>query len=70
MERSDFTASRQASFANFDAEKYLGCPRSTVEIVNCTMYIAQVIIARECLAGTCKIMADHNACPLIIFIRH
>ena len=46
MERSDCTASRQAPFANFDAEKYLGCPRLTVEIVNRTMYLAHVIIAR------------------------
>ena len=46
MECSDCTVSRQASFANFDAEKYLGCPRSTVEIVNRTMYLAHVNIAR------------------------
>ena len=45
MERSDCTASRQVPFANFDAEKYLGCPRLTVEIVNRTMYLAHVIIA-------------------------
>ena len=46
MERSDCTASRQALFANFDAEKYLGCLRSAVEIVNSTMYLAHVINAR------------------------
>ena len=33
--RSSFTA-----YPKIDAEKYLCCPRSTVEIVNRTMYLA------------------------------
>ena len=61
MECSDCTASKQAPFANFDAEKYLCCPRSTVEIVNRTMYLAHVIIVRvNVWREFVKRMANHN----------